>query len=200
MVKFTGTAPVMSKLKREADPFCGKTAMNDQEIVVNANGTLKNVVVRVSQGAQPTATPPADAITIAQNNCMYDPRVIAGVTGQKLLIRNSDPIMHNVHSYVGAATGYNQAQMKGSKDIEKMITAGVTKFKCDVHPWMTGYMVGNDNPFICVTDDKGECNLGNLPAGSYTIEAWQEKLGTKTTPLTVTAGQAASAELTYAAQ
>lgn len=200
VVKFTGTAPAMPKLKREADPFCGKTAMNDQEVVVNANGTLKNVVVRVSQGATAAATPPAEAVIVDQTNCMYTPRVVVGVTGQKVLIKNSDPIMHNVHTYVGTATGFNQAQMKGAKDIEKTIAAGVTKFKCDVHPWMTGYTVGNDNAYICVTDDKGECSLANLPAGTYTLEAWHEKYGTKTAPLTVTAGQAAAAEFSYAAQ
>ncbi len=200
VVKFTGTAPAMSKLKRDADPFCGKTPMNDQEVVVNANGTLKNAVVRISQGAPAATTPPADALTITQSNCMYEPRVIGGVTGQKLMIRNGDPILHNVHTYMGATTGFNQAQMKGSKDIEKTVAAGVTKFKCDVHPWMTGYVVGNDNAFICVTDDKGECNLANVPAGSYTLEAWQEKYGTKTAQVTVTAGQPASAEFSFAAQ
>lgn len=196
-VKFTGTPPVMAKLKREADPFCGKTPMNDQEIVVNPNGTLKNVLVRVSQGAPAATTPPAESTHIDQSNCMYTPRVVAGVTGQKLIIKNSDPIMHNVHTYVGATTGFNQAQMKGSRDIEKTVAAGVTKFKCDVHPWMTGYVVGSDNPYFCVTDDKGECSISNLPAGNYTLEAWHEKYGTKT--MTVAAG-APSIEFTYAAQ
>jgi hypothetical protein len=197
VVKFTGAAPAMPKLKREADPFCAKTPMNDQEIVVNPNGTLKNVVVRVTQGAPAAATPPAEPVTVDQNNCMYMPRVVAGVTGQKMLIKNSDPIMHNVHTYVGTTTGFNQAQMKGAKDIEKTIASGVTKFKCDVHPWMTGYVVGNDNPYVCVTDDKGECTLAGLPSGAYTLEAWHEKYGAKTA--TVAAG-AASAEFSYAAQ
>ena len=197
-VKFSGAGPVMPKLKREADPFCGKTPMNDQEVVINANGTLKNTVVRVSQGAAAVATPPADAKEVDQNNCMYAPRVVVGVTGQKVLIKNTDPIMHNVHTYQGTTTGFNQAQMKGSKDLEKTLAAGLMKFKCDVHPWMTGYTYGNDNPYVCVTDDKGECNLGDIPAGTYTIETWHEKLGVKTAPLTVTAGTPASVEISYA--
>jgi plastocyanin len=197
VVKFTGTAPAMPKLKREADPFCAKTSMNDQEVAVNPNGTLRNVAVRVSQGAAPAATPPAEPKEIDQSNCMYSPRVVAGVTGQKLLIKNGDPIMHNVHTYMGTTTGFNQAQMKGSKAIEKTIAAGVTKFKCDVHPWMTGYVVGNDNPYVCVTDDKGECTLANLPSGAYTLEAWHEKYGTKTAQI---AAGATTAEFSYAAQ
>ena len=198
-VTFTGTAPVMPKLKREADPFCAKTAMNDQEVVVNPNGTLKNVVIRVIKGATPVTTPPEKPLEIDQNNCMYAPRVVAGVTGQKLLIKNADPIMHNVHTYSGTTTLFNQAQMKGSKDIEKTITAGISKFKCDVHPWMTGWMVGNDNPFVCITGDTGECKIPSVPAGTYTVEAWHEKYGTKTVDVTVSSGEVA-ADFAFAAQ
>ena len=189
---FSGAAQAAARLKREADPFCAKTPMTDQEVLVNPNGTLKNVVIRVTQGAAPAATPPADPVSISQQNCMYSPRVIAGVAGQKLLIKNTDPILHNVHTYVGATTGFNQAQMKGSRDIEKVIAAGVTKFKCDVHPWMTGYVVGNANSLVCVTGDSGDCTLSNVPAGTYTVEAWHEKYGTKTATVTVAAGQAAA--------
>lgn len=193
---FAGTPPVAIPLKRNADPFCAKTAMTDQEVLVNANKTLKNVVIRVIKGAAPSATPPATPIVINQDNCMYSPRVVAGMSGQKLLIKNADPIMHNVHSYVGTATGFNQAQMKGSKDIEKTIGAGITKFKCDVHPWMTGYMVGNDTPYVCVTGDTGECSLGNVPNGTYTVEAWHEKYGAKTVDVTV-AGGVVNADFTF---
>lgn len=196
---FAGTAPVMAKLKRNADPFCGKTPMNDQEVVVNPNGTLKNVVIRISAGAAPAAMPPMEPIHMDQVNCMYSPRVVGGVANQKLIIRNSDPVLHNVHTYVGATTGFNQAQMKGSKDMEKTVAAGVMKFKCDVHPWMTGYVVGNDNPFVAVTGDSGEVVIANVPAGTYTVEAWHEKYGTKTAQVTVAAGQAA-ADFSFSAQ
>lgn len=197
-VKFSGTKPVMGKLKREADPYCAKTPMTDEEVVVNPNGTLKNVVVRVIKGAAPGAAPSAQAVVVDQSNCMYRPRVIAGVVGQKVQITNGDPVLHNVHTYVGAATGFNQAQMKGSKPIEKTIQAGVMKFKCDVHPWMTGWLIGNDNPYLCVTGDSGECNLAGLPAGAYTLEAWHEKYGAKTADVTIAAGPATT-EFTFSA-
>ncbi len=195
---FSGTAPVMPKLKREADPFCGKTPMTDQEVVVNANGTLKNVVIRVVKGAAPTPVPTAPVI-VDQNNCMYVPRVLAGMTGQKVLIKNSDPLMHNVHAYAGTATTFNRAQMKAAKDIEQTVASGVTKFKCDVHPWMTGYLVGNDNAHVCVTGDSGECTISGVPNGTYTVEAWHEKYGTKTMDVTVNNG-VINADFSFAAQ
>ncbi len=186
-VKFSGTAPAAAPLRREADPFCAKTKMNDETVLVNPNGTLKNVLVRVIQGAAPAAAPSTPVeIVIDQNNCMYRPRVTGVMAGQPVKIRNSDPVLHNVHSYLGAATGFNRAQPKGGKDIEQTFTAGAHKLKCDIHPWMTGWVVANANPFFAVTGDSGEYSL-NLPPGTYTLEAWHEKYGTQTATVTVTA-------------
>ena len=54
------------------------------------------------------------------------------------------------------------------------------KFKCDVHPWMTGYVAVTDHPFFAVTGDDGSFTIPNVPAGTYTIEAWHERFGTPT--------------------
>ena len=200
VVKFTGAAPAPVVLKREADPFCAKTKMNDETVVVNPNGTLKNVAVRVIKGAAPTAAPATpQQIVVDQNNCMYRPRVTTAVANQKIIIRNSDPVLHNVHAYLGTATTFNRAQPKGSKDVEQSFTAGVHRLKCDVHPWMTGWVVANDNSYVAVTGDNGEFAL-NLPPGTYTLEAWHEKYGTKTADVTVTAGQTAAVDFSFAGQ
>ena len=132
---------------------------------------------------------------------MYRPRVVGIVVNQKILIRNSGPVMHNIHSYAGTATVFNQAQPQKAKDMEKSFsTVGVTKLKCDVHPWMTGWAMVNDNPYLCVTGDTGECTISNLPAGTYTFESWHEKYGTKTVDVMVGAGETKSVDLSYAAQ
>jgi hypothetical protein len=134
-----------------------------------------------------------------QNNCLYRPRVIVLPPSQKLLIKNSDPVLHNIHCYEGTKTCFNQAKMKGSKDIEKSLPAGVYKMKCDVHPWMTGHVVVGESPFISVTGDAGSYSLTNLPAGTYTLEAWHEKYGVQTAQVTVAAGGTATADFTFSA-
>lgn len=200
MVKLTGTPPVVATLKRQADPFCAKTEMKDETIVVNPNGTLKNVAVRVVKGPVPpvAATPPPVEVVFDQQNCMYRPRVLGVAKGQKVLVRNSDPTMHNIHAYAGTNTLFNRAMMKGAKDIEAKVEPGVNRMKCDVHPWMTGYIVVNENPLISVTGDSGDFTLANLPAGTYTVEAWHEKYGAKSVDVTVTAGQVAKADFAFA--
>jgi hypothetical protein len=71
----------------------------------------------------------------------------------------------------------------------------VVKFKCDVHPWMTGYLVVTDNPFHAVTGDDGSFTINNVPAGTYTVEAWHERLGTKQAQLTVAPDKTAELKL-----
>src|SRR3954471_11520897 len=102
-VDFTGKAPTPGKLHREADPYCAKKPMTDPSVAVKG-GKLENVWVHVTKGAKETAKPPAEAIEVDQKDCMYDPRYTTAVVGQKIVAKNGDPILHNVHTYLGSST------------------------------------------------------------------------------------------------
>ncbi len=200
-VSFTGSAPEMPELSREADPFCAKTKMKAEDIVVNANKTLKNVAVTVVKGASPSQVPAESVnVEIDQQNCMYAPRVLTSIAGQTVKIVNSDPVLHNVHSYSGDKTLFNRAQPKGSPAIDKAFTKDdglIIKFKCDVHPWMTGWLIQSDNGLNAVTSETGEFEIKNVPAGTYTLQAWQEKYGTKTLDVTVPANGTVEANFSF---
>ncbi len=176
-VKLSGTPPEMPMTKRDADPFCAKTPMKEEEVIVGPQGGLANVVVRVTEGATGHYDPPATPATLDQSSCMYRPRVQAIVAGQQLSIRNGDQTLHNVHGYKGPSTLFNQAEIPGLPPIARKVgeAGDVLKFKCDVHPWMTGYVVVNSNPFFAVTGNDGWFRIGNLPPGSYTLTAWHER-------------------------
>jgi plastocyanin len=189
LVKLAGAPPEMPLTKRDADPFCARTPMKDEEVVVGAGGGLKNVVVRITQGADGHYEAPATIASLDQSACMYRPRVQAILAGQMISIRNGDQTLHNVHGYKGASTLFNQAEIPGLPPIaRKLGDAGdVLKFKCDVHPWMTGYVVVSGNPFFAVTGDDGHFKITDVPPGKYTLTAWHERYGTKTTEITVAA-------------
>ena len=178
-VKMTGKPPEARGVTTP-DPFCARQKIVEEEVLVNPAGGLKNVLVHVVKGAGVYDPPKNDAI-VDQNGCMYRPRVQAVMAGQNVLIRNSDQTLHNVHTYRGASTMFNQAQIPGMGPMSKTFAESgqVIKFRCDVHPWMTGYVAVVNNPFFAVTGDDGSFTIEHLPPGTYTLEAWHERLGTK---------------------
>jgi plastocyanin len=184
-VLLTGRAPEMAEQLRGSDPFCAKTKMKDEEVVENSNHTLRNVLVHIN-GAPP-AEPPKATLEIEQTQCNYAPRVTGAVAGQTILIRNGDPILHNVHTYKGFSTLFNVAQVPGAPNIEKKFNenGALLKLKCDVHQWMTGYVWVQNNPYFAVTGSDGSFEIKNVPAGKYSVEAWHERFGVKKGEVTI---------------
>ena len=130
---------------------------------------------------------------------MYRPRVQGIVAGQTLAIKNGDPTLHNVHTYKGTSTLFNQAQVPGTPNIEKKFTdnGAMLKFKCDVHQWMTGFVWVQNNSYFAVTGDDGSFSIKGVPAGKYEIEAWSERLGTKKAEVTIAADKPAEVKFEY---
>jgi plastocyanin len=202
-VVLKGKAPEAKDINMSADPYCAKQpGAKDEEIAVGPGGKLKNVVVRIAKGLSGSFPTPATEVTMDQSGCMYHPRVAVAQAGQVVTIKNSDQTLHNVHTYKGPSTLFNQAQVYGMAPIKKKAPSvgDVVKFKCDVHPWMTGYLLVTDNPFFAVTGADGSFTIPNVPPGTYTVEAWQEKLGTKQATITVAAGKPAELKLELAAK
>lgn len=198
-VEVSGKLPAMGPLHREADPFCAKKKMNDEAVVTKGN-KLENVWVHVAKGAKDDATPNGEVV-VTQEDCMYRPRMQTALVGQKIVAKNGDPVLHNVHTYLGAATVFNKG-MPNSSAAPITHTAdkeGMLKWKCDVHPWMRGYVGVSKNKHQAITKD-GTFKLDDVPAGKYTIEAWHEKFGAKTMEVTVEDGKAAKVTFKYDAE
>ena len=101
------------------------------------------------------------------------------MVGQKLLIRNSDPTLHNVHAMPAANAEFNSGQPFQGMELEHTFdkVEVMVPFKCDVHPWMSSYMAVLDHPFFGVSGEDGSFSIDNLPAGDYVLEAWHEQDG-----------------------
>jgi plastocyanin len=197
-VKLTGKATPGATLPMKADPYCAKQPPTTfEDVVVGAKGELKNVVVRVAKGLSGTFPAPPTEAVVDQQGCRYKPHVLVAQAGQPVTIKNSDETMHNVHTYKGPTTLFNQAQVFGMPPIKKKFpTVGdVVKFKCDVHPWMTGWVLVTDSPYFAITGEDGSFSIDNVPPGKYTVEIWHEKLGTQTKEVTVAEGAPAALDV-----
>jgi plastocyanin len=202
-VVFEGKAPAPTRLRMDADKVCARihtTPVMSEEVVVNKNGTLKNVLVYVKDGlGGKKFDPPKEKAVLDQIGCVYKPHVLGIMVGQELEILNSDPTLHNVHSLSKANPKFNVAMpMKGMKLNKKFDKVETFKVKCEVHPWMGAYIGVFNHPYFAVTDDNGNYTIKGLPAGEYTIETWHEKYGTQTMKVAVGATDKKTADFKYA--
>jgi hypothetical protein len=119
--------------------------------------------------------------------------------GQPLEIVNSDPTLHNIHAIPTGNQEFNTGQpIQGMKFTHTFTSPEVmVPFKCDVHGWMNAYAGVVAHPYFAVTGADGTFSLNKLPAGTYTVEAWHEKLGTQTQSITLGEKQTSDIAFTF---
>jgi plastocyanin len=202
-VSFKGTAPVMRPLVMDSEPSCASKHTGKvfpQTVVVNPNGTLKNVFVYVKTGLEGKKFPaPTAAVTLDQVGCLYEPHVVGLVVGQDLKVVNSDATTHNVHALAQTNEEFNVGQRAGAGPIIHIFDKPETTMKivCNQHPWMQAYAHVMSNPYFAVSNADGTFEIKGLPPGTYTLEALQEKYGATTAQVTVVAGKPATANFSF---
>ncbi len=183
-VTYGGAPPTPLAINMASDSACHAKHDGDpvrEDLVVGANGELQYVFVHVASGLEGKAfAPPDQPAQLDQRGCTYRPHMIGLQVGQPLLLVNSDPTLHNVHTVSQANTPFNFGMsVQGQKATRYFHEPEVmVKARCDVHPWMASYIGVVAHPFFAVTGDDGTFTLAGLPAGEYVVEAWHEKLGT----------------------
>jgi hypothetical protein len=182
-VKYGGAAQV-EKLKINKDTEkCGTEAVIEK-VVVGGNKGLANAVVSVPGAKGATA---AKAV-LDQHGCKFVPHVLVMQPGE-IEIKNSDDILHNIHTYSTANPSINKAQPKFKKTMtEKLEKPEFVKITCDVHSWMLGWVAVVPG-LAGVTDKDGVTKIENVPAGKQKIEVWHETLGKQEKEVDVKAGQ-----------
>jgi len=203
VVNLDGVAPKNEPIKMNADPVCVKantTPQSQETYIVSDDGkTLGNVFVYIKDGlGNYVFDTPTEPAKIDQQNCRYHPHVFGMRVNQPLEIINSDPTLHNIHAMPKGNSEFNNGQpiqgMKMTHTFDKPEV--MVPFKCDVHGWMNAYVGVLPHPYYAVTDKSGKFELKSVPPGTYTIEAWHEKLGTQTA--NVTLGAKESKDITFA--
>lgn len=200
---YEGKVPNLKPLAVAAEPMCAKKhpTVPNEALVLGAGNAMANVVVRVVGGlpAGKSYPAPTTPVTMDQVGCQYVPHVIGLMVGQPFKVLNSDGVLHNVHALPKVNKPFNMAMPPTRKEATESFAKeeGMFVVKCDVHPWMQSYIGVFSHPFFAVTGSDGKFTIANLPAGTYEVEAWHEKLGTQKTSVTVGASDTKSAAFKF---
>ncbi len=202
-VIFQGAPPVRPAIDMSSNPQCErqhKTPQKAETVVVNKNGTLRNVFIWIKDGLAPARwTPPAEAAKLDQLGCVYEPHVLGMMQGQQLEILNNDPINHNVHAESRINPAWNESQAPRAEHKFKQFDSAEVMFPvtCSVHPWMRSYIAVSPHPFFAVTGEDGTFALKGVPPGTYAIEAVHEQYGTKEGSVTLAPNGTVTIDFTY---
>lgn len=202
--RYDGPVPRMRPIRMGSDPICEmkhETPVTTEWLLAGEKGELKNVFVYVKSGLGDQTFPiPDTPVTIDQKGCVYHPHVLGVQAGQPIEILNSDGTLHNVHALPKEPGNdkFNEAMPAARKKITKVfeVPEVMIRIKCDVHPWMGAYVGVVNHPFYDVTSQDGTFEISNLPPGTYTVEAWHEKLPPQTATVTIKGDETVSVDFT----
>jgi hypothetical protein len=130
---------------------------------------------------------PTNPVLLDQQNCTYQPHVLALMVNQPIEIENSDPVAHNIHVLSKINPQWNRSEPPGVAPIMESFSKPelAVHVICKLHPGMSAFVFVFDNPYYAVTSSSGAFDLKNVPPGTYTVEAWQQQLGIQDQTVTV---------------
>jgi hypothetical protein len=169
--------------------------------VVSPKGELADVVVSL-QGIRGKSTgASAKPAVLDQKNCLYVPQIMAIQTGQRLIVKNSDPVTHNVDVQPAGDSGNpprNEAQFPGGPDLAFSFPKPemFLKIKCDVHQWMFAWVSVFDHPYFAISAKDGTFKIPNVPPGKYALQAAHRKAGAVTREVEVKEGESSKVDFT----
>jgi hypothetical protein len=175
VVRFAGTPPKLAPLPVNKNrEVCGEEKASEA-LVVGADGGVRGSVVvveGVTRGRKPTGD-----VVLDNHRCLFVSHVTALAVGDKARVKNSDPILHNTHGFMGKPTVFNLALPNKDQMIDitrRLGKPGVIRVLCDAHPHMFAWVVVHDSPYVAVTDERGAFKIDSIPPGTYKVTMWHE--------------------------
>ena len=175
VVRFTGTVPKLDPIAVNKNrDVCGEQKPSEALVVGPDRGVKGTVILLegVTKGKKATGD-----VIVDNNKCLFIGHVTAAGPGDRVRVKNSDPILHNTHGKLGKPTVFNLALPNKDQMVEvtkRLTKPGVVRVLCDAHPHMMAWMVVHDSPYYAVTDDKGAFKIDGVPPGTYKVTLWHE--------------------------
>jgi len=132
---------------------------------------------------------------LKQEHETFVPHVLAVTRGTTVNFPNADPFFHNVFSLSSAATFNLGRYPPGQSKPWTFGKAGIVKVYCQIHSHMSATILVFDHPHFTIPGTDGTYQLAGLPPGDYTVVAWHERVGERTTRVKVERGKASTVNL-----
>ena len=155
---------------------------------------IRHVLVYL-RGAPFRGTLPATTREVVQEHEAFVPRIVAVTTGSTVSFPNADPIFHNVFSLSGTGSFDLGRYPRGQSRDRVFTKPGLVKVYCHIHSHMSASILVLDHPYFSIPEQDGSFTLSNVPAGTYTIVGWHERIGERARVVQVRPGASASIEL-----
>ncbi|MFQ5637569.1 MAG: carboxypeptidase regulatory-like domain-containing protein [bacterium] len=197
-ITFDGQMSEAKKISVSKDTkVCGKHKMDESLLVDATTKGIQNAVVYLKKiGAGKKWRASENSFAMDQKGCQFTPRVLVVPAGEKFLMLNNDGILHNIHTRSELNKEINKAQPRFLKKMKLTFEKPeFVKVACDVHNWMQGWVVVASNPYYTVTGKSGKFEITNVPAGTYELQVWHEKLAPQTAQVQVKAGETTSVDI-----
>jgi len=197
VVKVEGNIPALPPLQITKYKEVCKDVPNETLIVGPGQG-LRYAVVTIEEITKGKAVEREALHELDNVKCRFVPHVQAASVGQFIVFKNSDPILHTAHAFfVDGQPQFNIGLYPGRVSRKPLITPGIVKILCEVHPWMSAYIVVTDHPYHSITDAYGEYQMGDIPPGAYRVKVWHETLGTQEKRVEVKPGASQTLNFTF---
>ncbi len=192
--RFERSEPLIVQKNRN---FCG-SSVPDESFIVHREGGIKNVVITI-RGAVKTDGKSSHTIILDNKDCKFVPHVQVAQVGSEVLLKNSDPILHDVHARLDSRTLFNVG-LPGWRQVKKRLTReGIVAIECEVlHTWMSAFIVVTSSPYSAVTDEQGQYAIEEVPVGNYQLEWWHERLGRRSRNVKVEKGHSTVLDMVIA--
>jgi plastocyanin len=193
-VKLTGKAAKLPPVNiTKFKDFCQNVP--NETLVLGPGQGVRYAVVTLEGIAKGQAVEREAVHEIDNVKCRFLPHVVAASVGQFILFKNSDPILHTAHAFFkNGQPQFNIGLYPGRVSRKPLLNPGVVKILCEVHPWMSAYVVVTEHPYHAVTDMYGDYDIRDVPPGAYKLKVWHETLGAQEIQIEVKAGGIAQAD------
>lgn len=202
-VAFTGARPAAQRIDMSEESTCAAKHPQgafSEAVVVNDNGTLRNVFIYVKSGlpANLNFPVPSTPVEIDQDGCTYLPHVFGVQVGQTMNIKNADGLLHNIKATPTVNRPFNISQPTSMTTPRSFSSPEVmVPLQCNVHSWMNAFVGVLPHPYFAVTGTDGAYSIRRLPPGTYVVEARQEHYPAQTQTVTVGASESKEVVFTF---